>query len=81
MNIVKFMNWGVGRTARVLVGSALIAAGVVLGGAWLALSIVGLLPPAGAFGFCLLAPLFGQPMAPATLPVCGSSEPNRSSGW
>jgi len=34
-----------------------------LGGAWLALSIVGLVPlTAGAFGFCLLAPLFHQPM-------------------
>ncbi len=63
MVIVTFMDGGVGRTARVFVGSDLIAAGVTLGGAWLALSIVGLVPlTAGVFGFCLLAPLFHQPV-------------------
>jgi hypothetical protein len=42
---------------------ALIVIGFALGGGWLTLSIVGLVPFfAGVFNVCLLAPLLGQPL-------------------
>ncbi len=47
---------------RIVVGLALIAAGVLTGGWWLALAALGLLPlAAGAFDFCVLGPLFRLP--------------------
>jgi hypothetical protein len=59
MALVDFMKSDVGRAARAVVGLALIVTGLALGGGWLALSLVGLVPlAAGIFDFCLLAPLF-----------------------
>lgn len=47
---------------RIVVGLALIAAGVLTGGWWLALAALGLLPlAAGAFDVCVLGPLFRLP--------------------
>lgn len=63
MTLVNLMSSGIGRWARIVVGLAMVGLGLVLGGGWLALSLVGLVPlAAGAFGFCLLAPLFHQPL-------------------
>jgi len=61
--VVNLMSGGVGRAVRVAAGLAMIAIGLALGGGWVALSIVGLVPlAAGVFGLCLLAPLFHQPL-------------------
>ena len=69
MALMSFMSSGPGRAARVAVGSAMVGTGLALGGGWLALSIVGLAPlAAGAFGVCLLAPLFHLPLRPAGPP-------------
>lgn len=58
MAFVEFMESGAGRLIRVVAGVVLIVLGLVLGGWWLVLSVVGLVPlAAGALGFCLLAPL------------------------
>jgi len=63
MELVRFMQTSVGRSVRVLLGLILIAAGVVLGGGWLALAVVGLVPLiAGSAGLCLVAPLFHAPI-------------------
>lgn len=62
MSLVKFMSSSAGRLARIVAGLVLIIVGFVLGGGWLTLSVVGLIPTfAGAFNVCLLAPLMGQP--------------------
>jgi hypothetical protein len=62
MALVHFMESTAGRVLRVIAGSALVIVGVALGGAWLTLSVVGLVPiAAGAFGFCPLGPLFHHP--------------------
>jgi hypothetical protein len=56
------MSSSAGRLARIVAGLVLIIVGFVLGGGWLTLSVVGLIPTfAGAFNVCLLAPLMGQP--------------------
>ena len=63
MTLVNVMSTGVGRGARIAAGLAMVGVGLVLGGGWLALSIVGLVPlAAGAFGFCLIAPFLYQPL-------------------
>ena len=63
MALVRFMEGISGRTLRVVLGVAMIVVGAVLGGGWIALSVVGLVPlAAGAFNFCLLAPLFHAPL-------------------
>lgn len=63
MTFLNFMNSGVGRGARIVAGLGLVGAGLVLGGGWLSLSIIGLVPfAAGTFGLCLVAPLLHQPM-------------------
>ncbi|MDA8291092.1 MAG: DUF2892 domain-containing protein [Actinomycetota bacterium] len=63
MQVVHFMGTGAGRAARVALGAALVVVGAVAGGAWWALSAVGLVPiAAGAFDFCLLAPVFRAPL-------------------
>jgi len=62
MPFARFMSSTLGRLVRVLAGIALIAIGLWLGGGWLALSVVGVIPlVAGAADVCLFAPLFGQP--------------------
>lgn len=62
MGFTKFMSSPLGRVSRVLAGIALIVVGLALGGTWVILSAVGLVPiVAGLFNFCLLAPVLGQP--------------------
>lgn len=64
MGFEEFMASGVGRTLRTVAGIALIVLGAILGGGWWALAVVGLVPLlAGVFDFCVLAPLFGQPVS------------------
>ena len=63
MVVVEFMSGKVGRAVRALVGAALVVVGFVLGGGWLVLSVVGLVPLlAGVFGVCLIAPLVHRPL-------------------
>ena len=63
MSLVKFMSSSAGRFTRALVGLVLFVVGVALGGGWLTLSVIGLIPLlAGALNVCLLAPLMGQPL-------------------
>ena len=63
MELVTFMQTSMGRSIRAVLGVALIAVGVVLGGGWLALAVVGLVPLiAGSAGLCLVAPLFHAPI-------------------
>ena len=62
MAILDFIGSQPGRIVRIAAGIALIAAGVVVGGWWLALTVVGMLPlAAGVFDFCVLGPLFHLP--------------------
>ena len=62
MVVLRFLGSTPGRVVRVVVGLALIAAGVSAGGGWLAVAVIGLLPlAAGAFDFCVLGPLFRLP--------------------
>lgn len=62
MFLLEFLGSQPGRIVRVGAGLALIAAGVLLGGGWMALAVIGLLPlVAGAFDFCVLGPLFRLP--------------------
>ncbi|HVN51216.1 MAG TPA: DUF2892 domain-containing protein [Acidimicrobiales bacterium] len=62
MAFIRFMESTSGRVLRVVAGIVLVVTGLVLGGGWLVLSAVGLVPlAAGAFGVCLFAPLFHQP--------------------
>ena len=63
MSLIKFMSSSAGRLLRAFVGLALIVVGFALGGGWLTLSVIGLIPLfAGALNVCLLAPLMGQPL-------------------
>jgi hypothetical protein len=51
-----------GRLVRIGAGLTLIVVGVVLGGGWLAVAVVGLLPlAAGVSDFCIFGPLFRLP--------------------
>jgi hypothetical protein len=69
MTLVNVMSSGIGRAARIAVGLAIVGTGLALGGGWLALSVVGLVPlAAGAFGVCLLAPLLHLPLRSAGSP-------------
>lgn len=64
MRFIDFMAGNVGRGIRIAAGLALIALGVALGGGWWALAVIGLVPlAAGAFDFCVLAPLAHQPFS------------------
>jgi len=64
MKVVRLMNSTAGRSARVLAGLALIAAGAATGGVGgLVLALVGLVPlGAGAAGACLAAPVLRAPL-------------------
>ncbi len=63
---MKLINWlgsSAGRVARMVAGVVLLVLGVVAGGGWIALSIVGIIPlVAGIADVCLLAALFGRPL-------------------
>lgn len=62
MSFIKFMSSSTGRLARVLAGLVLVVVGFALGGGWLTLTVIGLIPLfAGAMNVCVLAPLIGQP--------------------
>ena len=64
MSFARFMAGPIGRALRIAAGLALIAYGLLgLGGSsGVVVAAVGALPLiAGAFNFCLFAPLFGGP--------------------
>lgn len=63
-----FMASTAGRVTRMAAGVVLIAVGVLLGGGWWALAVVGLVPlAAGILDVCVFAPLFRLPFAGAGL--------------
>lgn len=63
MKFVMFMSSSAGRGLRIVAGIALLVLGLVIGGGWMVLSVVGLIPfIAGLINVCLLAPLVGQPL-------------------
>ena len=63
MELLKFMPTATGRIARIVAGIVVVVVGISLGGGWLVLSLVGVVPLlAGAVDVCLIAPLFGQPL-------------------
>jgi len=70
MRFLSFMNTPTGRSIRIVGGIALIAGGVVIGGApGTALAVFALLPIAtGVFGLCPINPLVGQPMRSCAVP-------------
>jgi len=61
MSFVSFMGSPAGRGARIVVGVAMIVAGLAIGSTGgIILAIVGLVPlGAGTFNVCLFAPAFG----------------------
>ncbi|MBW4031183.1 MAG: DUF4337 domain-containing protein [Acidobacteria bacterium] len=62
MGIIKFLGSTPGRWTRGIVGIAIAAIGIVLGGWWFILAAVGVVVfLAGALDFCLFAPLLGKP--------------------
>ena len=71
MRFISFMNTSTGRVIRVIGGLAVLAAGILLGGAvGAALAVFSVLPIAtGVFGLCPVNPLFGQPMRACAVPV------------
>lgn len=66
---VSFMASTTGRIVRIVAGLALIIWGLKMGGTGgLITALVGFVPfLAGAFDFCLFAPLFGQPLSGAKI--------------
>ncbi len=63
MFIIQFLGSIAGRWTRAVAGLVLIAFAIVLGGWWWLLALVGaVFIAAGAFDFCLLAPLLGKPL-------------------
>lgn len=63
MKFAQFMSSSTGRLLRIVAGIALIVIGLIAGGGWITLSVIGLVPLlAGLVNVCLLAPLFGQPL-------------------
>jgi len=64
MGLVSFMSSTAGRATRAVAGVVLLVVGVVAGGGWIALAVVGVVFIAvGVFDVCLLAPLFKQPFS------------------
>lgn len=60
-SVIAFMASTAGRVLRTVAGIALIAWGI-FGGGGMIVAVVGAIPLlAGAFDFCVLAPLFGCP--------------------
>jgi hypothetical protein len=63
-----FMASTAGRITRIVAGVVLIVLGVLLGGGWWALAVVGLVPLAAGIGdVCVFAPLFHRPFNGARL--------------
>ncbi|WCO66324.1 DUF2892 domain-containing protein [Iamia majanohamensis] len=64
MTFLTFMSSPAGRAVRIVAGLALVIAGIALGGGFLALSVIGLVPlAAGVFDVCLFAPLGHMPFS------------------
>jgi len=64
MGFVSFMSSTAGRATRAGAGVVLLVVGLVAGGGWIALAVVGVVFIAvGVFDVCLLAPLFKQPFS------------------
>ena len=64
MDFARFMSSWAGRIIRIVAGIALIVVGLLLmSGLWgIVVAVVGVvMVAAGAFNFCLFAPLFGGP--------------------
>lgn len=62
MAFLNFLGSQPGRIVRIAAGLVFIAIGILAGGGWLALTLVGLLPlAAGVFDLCVLGPLFHLP--------------------
>lgn len=62
MAFLNFLGSQPGRIVRIAAGLGFIAIGILAGGGWLALALVGLLPlAAGVFDRCVLGPLFHLP--------------------
>jgi len=62
MSVLNFLSSTAGRWVRGLVGVALIALAVALGGWWLLLAALGaVFVLVGLFDVCLIAPLAGRP--------------------
>ena len=63
-----FMASTAGRITRIIAGVVLIVAGILVGGGWWALAVVGLVPlAAGILDVCVFAPLFRRPFNGARL--------------
>lgn len=63
MPILTFFSSTAGRWARAIVGAALIAAGLTIGGwGWILVALGVVFVLVGALDICLLAPLFGKPL-------------------
>ena len=63
MAVVQFLASTTGRWVRIIAGVILVVLAVLLGGWWLLLAALGaVFIAAGAFDFCLLAPLAGKPL-------------------
>ncbi len=68
MMIIQFLGSTTGRWVRIIAGVILIVAAVLLGGWWWLLAVLGgVFIAAGAFDFCLLAPLVGKPLSGSAL--------------
>ena len=64
MTFARLMSTPAGRVARIVAGLVLMAIGIGLGGGWLVLVVVGLLPlAAGVFNVCAVAPLIHAPFS------------------
>ena len=64
MSVLMFLSSTPGRWTRGIVGVVLVALGILLGGWWLILSVVGVVFIAVAsFDICLLAPLVHKPLS------------------
>lgn len=62
MGFTRFMAAFAGRLVRFVAGALLIVIGLVAGGDWYVLAVVGLVPLlAASFDVCLFAPLLSQP--------------------
>jgi hypothetical protein len=65
MDFFEWMATPAGRATRVVAGLVLVVLGLVGGGGWLVVSVLGLVPlVAGAVDVCVIAPLVGRPLRP-----------------
>lgn len=76
MKFASFMSRPVGRVLRIVVGAAIIVAGVFLGSIpGIVLGVVGaVVLAAGAFDWCLIAPLLRLPVAGSRIRARAASE-------